>query len=150
MTQYLLDTNIILRFTNPSDAQHQLVTETISLLLSRGDECYLTTQVLVELWVVATRPVDVHGLGWSTEQTRTIINQLLERFPLINETPQIFPTWLNWVTEHQVMGKRTHDVRIVAAMLGSGIKHILTLNLTDFTGLPGIAIALPQDMMSDR
>lgn len=58
MTQYLLDTNIILRFSNPLDAQ----------------------------------------------------------------------------TDHQVIGKRTHDVRIVAVMIDSGIKHIMTLNSKDFIG----------------
>jgi predicted nucleic acid-binding protein len=64
MTKYLLDTNIVLRFSNPSDAQHDLATDAVATLLMQADECYLTAQVLVELWVVATCPVDVTGLGW--------------------------------------------------------------------------------------
>ena len=63
MTKYLLDTNIILRFVNPSDRQHGLVTEAVAILLEQSDECYLTAQVLTELWVVATRSIDVNGLG---------------------------------------------------------------------------------------
>ena len=45
----------------------------------QGNECYLTAQVLIELWVVATRLVEVNGLGWSIEQTRQVIDQLLDR-----------------------------------------------------------------------
>jgi len=54
MTKYLLDTNVVLRLSNPSDDQHELVTEAIATLLTQGNECYLTAQVLIELWVVAT------------------------------------------------------------------------------------------------
>jgi predicted nucleic acid-binding protein len=76
MAKYLLDTNVVLRLSNPSDGQHELVTEAVANLLARADECYLTAQVLIELWVVATRPTNVNGLGWSVEQTRNIIDQL--------------------------------------------------------------------------
>lgn len=38
MTKYLLDTNIILRFVNPSDKQHGLVTEAVAILLEQSDE----------------------------------------------------------------------------------------------------------------
>lgn len=147
MGKYLLDTNIILRLSNPSDSQHKLVTEAIAILLMQGDECYLTPQVLIELWVVATRPTDVNGLGWSVEKTHSIVNQLKERFPMADESPQIFPIWLNLVTEYQVVGKRTHDIRIVAAMLASQITHILTLNPKDFTGVTEIKIIHPQTIL---
>jgi predicted nucleic acid-binding protein len=144
MNKYLLDTNVVLRLSNPSDDQHELVTEAIATLLTQGDECYLISQVLIELWVVATRPINVNGLGWSIEETRTIINQLLERFPFIEEVPQIFSTWLTLVTENQITGKRTHDVRIVASMIESGITHILTLNPKDFSGISGITVVQPK------
>jgi predicted nucleic acid-binding protein len=83
MTKYLLDTNVVLRLCNPSDIQHSLATDSISCLLTQGDECFLTPQVLVELWVVATRPVEVNGLGWAVNQVRSTIDQLLNRFPLL-------------------------------------------------------------------
>ncbi len=147
MTKYLLDTNIVLRFSNPSDEHHGLVTESVAILLMRADECYLTAQVLIELWVVATRPINVNGLGWSVEQTCNVIDQLIERFPVAEEIPQIFSTWLTLVTENQIQGKRAHDARIVAVMLASGISHVLTLNPTDFSGIPGIAVVHPQEVI---
>ena len=146
MAQYLLDTNIILRFSNPSDAQHALVTEAVATLLMRGDDCYLAPQVLIELWVVATRPTDVNGLGWSTDYTRQVIDQLLDRFPLVEELPQIFPTWLKLVADNQIKGKRTHDARIIAVMRTAKINHILTLNPNDFSGISDITIVRPQDI----
>jgi predicted nucleic acid-binding protein len=146
MTKYLLDTNVVMRFCNPSDVQHQLATDVVSRLLVQSDECLLVTQVIIEFWVVATRPTQVNGLGWTVEQTRSTIDRLLDRFPLLKESPQIFPNWLNLVTTNRVMGKRTHDARIIAAMLANRITHILTFNPSDFTGISSITIIHPQDL----
>lgn len=71
------------------------------------------------------------------EQTRYVIDQLLDRFPVAEEVFEIFPAWLNLVTENQIKGKRTHDARIVAVMLASGMSYVLTLNPNDFSGIPG-------------
>ncbi len=150
MTRYLLDTNVVLRFCNPSDVQHSLATDAVSLLLARGDECFLAPQVIVEFWVVATRPIDVNGLGWNVEQTRNIIDELCNYFPLLEESSQIFPNWLDLVTANKVMGKRTHDARIVAAMLAYRITHILTLNPKDFTFTSSIIIVRPQELIASE
>jgi predicted nucleic acid-binding protein len=137
-----------MRFCNSSDVQHRLATSAISHLLKQSDECFLATQVMIEFWVVATRPTQVNGLGWTVEQTRSTIDQLLDRFPVLEESPQIFTNWLNLVTTNRVMGKRTHDVRIVAAMLANEITHLLTFNSIDFAGISSITITHPQDLIS--
>lgn len=146
MTRYLLDTNVVMRFCNPSDVQHELATDAISRLLMQSDECLLVTQVIIEFWVVATRPTQVNGLGWTVEQTRSTIDHLLDRFPFLEESPQIFPNWLNLVTTNRVMGKRTHDARIIATMLANGITHLLTFNPSDFAGISSITIIHPQNL----
>ncbi len=150
MAWYLLDTNVVLRLSNVSDAQHRLVTEAVAQVLEQGHECYLTSQVLIEFWVVATRPIRVNGLDLSVEQTQSIIEQLLERFPIVEETAQVFSIWLNLVTEHQISGKRTHDARIVAVMLASDVSHILTLNPSDFLGMSGITVVHPNEVMNQQ
>jgi len=147
MTRYLLDTNVVLRFCNPSDVQHSLATDAIACLLTQGDECFLTAQVLIEFWVVATRPVEVNGLGWAVEGTRSTIDQLLNRFPLLEDSSQIFPNWLQLVTVNRITGKRTHDVRIVAVMLAHGVTHLLTFNPSDFIASAGITIVPPQELV---
>lgn len=148
MTRYLVDTNVVLRFCNPSDTQHHIATEAISCLLNQADECFLTAQVLIELWVVATRPIQVNGLGWTTEKTRNIIDELLNRFPLLEESPQIFPNWLDLVSTGKVMGKRTHDARLVAVMFAQGITHILTFNPSDFEVTSSITVVHPQELVT--
>lgn len=150
MTTYLLDTNIILRFSNPSDGQHELVTNAVAALLAQGDECYLAAQVLIEMWVVATRPTDVNGLGWSTTYTRNVIDQLMQRFPIVEEGPQLFLTWLDIVSTNKILGKRTHDARIAALMKTTAISHILTLNPSDFSNIPGITVVHPQNIIDAR
>ncbi len=147
MTSYLLDTNVVMRFCNPADTQHRLATDAVSYLLAQGDECFLAAQVLIEFWVVATRPTEVNGLGWTVEQTRSTIDQLLDRFPLLEESSQIFPNWLSLVTTSRVMGKRTHDARIVAAMLAHGITNVLTFNPSDFKITTSIVIVRPQELV---
>lgn len=147
MTKYLLDTNIVLRFSNPSDTQHELATAAVATLLKQAHEYYLIAQILIELWVVATRPPDVNGLGWSVEQTRNLIDQLLDRFPIAEEGDQVLSTWLKIVTETQIKGKQTHDARIASVMLASDIDHILTLNPKDFSGIPGITTVHPQEIL---
>lgn len=147
MTKYLLDTNVVLRFCNPDDLQHHLATEAISCLLNQADESFLTAQVLIELWVVATRPVEVNGLGWTTEKTRNIIDELLNRFPLIEESPQIFSNWLDLVTTNKVMGKRTHDARLIAVMLANRITHLLTFNPSDFAVKSSITVVRLQELV---
>ncbi len=83
MTKYLLDPNVVWRFCNPSDVQHHLAVDAISCLLNQADECFITAQVLIESAnVVATRPVQVNGLGWTTETTRKPVNPINSEPPL--------------------------------------------------------------------
>lgn len=147
MTKYLLDTNIVLRFSNPSDVQHELVVEAVAILLEQGNDCHLSPQVLIEMWVVATRPRDVNGLGWTIDYTRKMIDELLDRFPLADETPQLFLEWLDLVTRNGIKGKRTHDARVVALMRSVKIDHIITLNPGDFAGIPDVTVVLPKDVV---
>ncbi|PSB01703.1 type II toxin-antitoxin system VapC family toxin [Merismopedia glauca] len=147
MTKYLLDTNVVMRFCNPADVQHQIATDAVYFLLAQGDECWLAPQVIVEFWVVATRPIEANGLGWNVRRTRNTIDQILDRFSLLEESPQIFANWLTLVTNNQIIGKRTHDVRIIAAMLVNGITHLLTFNVSDFMGISNIRVTHPQDLV---
>ncbi|HEY9850808.1 MAG TPA: hypothetical protein V6D28_15180 [Leptolyngbyaceae cyanobacterium] len=91
MATYLLDTNILLRSSDPTSPSQALADISVTRLLSRNDRLYITSQNIVEFWVVATRPAQVNGLGWSVQQTHTEIEQILSQFPLLEETPEIFP-----------------------------------------------------------
>ena len=146
MTKYLLDTNILLRASDRSSPRYSLAVNSVASLIARGDECVIALQVLIEFWVVATRPIDVNGLGWNVEQTNFKINQLINQFTLVEETEAIFPQWLDLVTRYQIKGKRTHDARLMAVAIASSITHILTFNPKDFTKITELTIVHPNDI----
>ena len=138
MSTYLLDTNVVVRLLEPSAPEHRLVKHSIRRLLLDGHALVLAPQVLTELWVVATRPVDVNGFGWSPSKTADAIKLLRGQFPLLDEGADTFERWFALVVGTEVRGKRAHDARLAAVLLSNGLAQILTLNIADFAGLPGI------------
>jgi PIN domain. len=143
VTTYLLDTNVVVRLLEPSAPEHKLVADVIRRFLLDGHALVLAPQVLTELWVVATRPIDVNGFGWTPSKTADAIARLRGQFPLLEEGPDIFERWFALVVGVGVRGKRAHDARLAALLLSNGLTQILTLNTADFEGLPGITAVHP-------
>ena len=102
MASYLLDTHILLRGADDTSPQHVQAKEAVATLLLDGQPCFLTGQVLIEFWAVATRPVSANGLGWDTMKTEAEVNQLRIQFPLLDEAPGVFTHWLSLVTAHDI------------------------------------------------
>jgi predicted nucleic acid-binding protein len=148
MTNYLFDTNIFLRLSDRISANYALARDATYILIEQGHKCCLTSQIIIEFWVVATRPTEVNGLGWTPERTKNQINQFLNRFTLLEETPEIFTLWFQLVTDYNIKGKRTHDIRLLAVMKAHSITHLLTFNPDDFVPLPNIIILQPQDLLN--
>ena len=148
MTSYLLDTNIILRFANTNSSEYEIINNKIVQILLQGSQCFITSQVLIEFWVVATRPVAVNGLGWTPEETEQAVQMLINQFELLEEIPDVFRIWLSLATTHRISGKRTHDLRIQAVALAHNISHILTLNPKDFVEVEEITIVHPNSINS--
>ncbi|MUG91188.1 PIN domain-containing protein [Scytonema sp. UIC 10036] len=148
MTHYLLDTNILLRSRDIAAPDYNLVDRTIRYLISNNHQCFITSQVLIEFWVVATRPTDVNGLGWTPEETERAVQMLIKQFEWLEETPSIFHIWLSLATIYRISGKRIHDLRLQAVVLAHNISHILTLNPKDFVPVEGITIIHPNSINS--
>ena len=100
----------------------------------------------MELWVVATRPVRQNGLGLSTLDATSELMRLKSMFPLLPDTPAIYPRWESLVIQHQVSGKPAHDARLVAAMQVHGLTSILTFDKTGFSRYAGIEVVSPVDV----
>ncbi|GBE75008.1 MAG: type II toxin-antitoxin system VapC family toxin [Microcystis sp. LE18-22.4A] len=148
MANYLFDTNIFLRLSDRISANYALARDATYILIEQGHKCCLTSQIIIEFWVVATRPTEVNGLGWTPERTKNQINQFLTRFTVLEETPEIFTLWFQLVTDYNIKGKRTHDIRLLAVMKAHSITHLLTFNPDDFVPLPNIIILQPQDLLN--
>ncbi len=144
MARYLIDTNVLLRSAVSASARNPAATEAIASLLGRGDELLLAPQVLMEFWSVATRPASVNGLGWPVDVVRSEIDRLLDRFPLLPETPVVFGEWFRLVTSHRVIGKQVHDARLVAILNAHKVAHLLTFNTADFKVFGAIAVSPDQ------
>lgn len=145
--KYLLDTNILLRACDPNSSSYSLAMNAVNSIIQEGGECFITSQILIEFWVVATRPTNINGLGWTTLKTQLEINKIVEQFPLLPETSDIFPIWFQLVQDHNIKGKRTHDIRLLAVMKCHNITHLLTFNPSDFLAIPSIVIIHPQNLI---
>ena len=146
MNRILLDTNLLLRLHDPTSPHQLLAEEAIVKLRLRGDLPCLTGQNLIEFWSVATRPRNVNGFDWTTQQTETEIKLLLNSFFLLPDSPDVLQHWLTLVAQHDIKGRRTHDARLVAVMLAHGVTHLLTFNTGDFTSFTNIRLVHPSDL----
>lgn len=143
MADYLLDTNVLLRFSDAASPVHATAVDAVAVLLSRGDRVYITAQNLIVFWAVATRPVDANGFGWDARQTEQEVGKLLNFFLFLDDTPSVFRHWLTLVTAHAVSGKQVHDARLAAVMEAHGVASILTFNTRDFSRYPGLTATDP-------
>lgn len=144
---YLVDTTILARLANASDAQHAVAAAAVLELHRRGETLHLTPQVLIEFRNVATRPVAVNGLGLSTADTETQSATFETRFPLIDDTPDIYPAWKSLVEALAVIGKQVHDARLTAVCHVNGLTHLLTFSVGHFARFsgygPGLVVVDP-------
>ena len=143
----LADTNILLRRIHRSDPQHRLTNRCLGLLIKDGNRICVTSQNLIELWVVCTRPLENNGLGLSVAHTDRVVARVEQSVMRLPDSDSIYPEWRRLVAEHAVVGKKTHDAHLVAAMKTHSITHILTFNGSDFSRYPGITVIQPQDVV---
>jgi len=146
----LLDTNVLLRGLDRNHPHCRLVRRVIIALRRQGALLSIVPQVLIEFWAVATRPVDVNGLGMSTAWAAAQLGNLKRFFNVVPDTAEIFQEWERLVIQHQVAGKKTHDARLIAAMKVHGISHILTFNRADFLRFSEITVIEPQNVVASE
>ena len=144
----LVDTNVILRFTQAANPSHALARSALSLLSKSGYELCLVPQSIYEYWVVATRPVAVNGFGMLVANVDQQIQELLQYFTLLRDERGIYSRWYNLVVTHNVQGKQAHDTRPAAAMERHGVKNLLTFNKSDFARFPAMAALSPDEIVS--
>ena len=63
-------------------------------------------------------------------------------FPLLGETPDIYPIWKALVGALGVVGKQVHDARLVAVCHVHVVTHLLTFNVSHFARMAGFGPVL--------
>lgn len=129
---YLLDTNILLRYTNQSDPNYVTVRAAIGRLIGEGHTLQTTPQNLVEFWNVLSRPESKNGFGLGLEQVNHFLGLIETTFPVLPDSPAVYPTWRRLVNQFSVSGVQVHDARLAAFMVVNAVPFILTLNSKDF------------------
>ena len=139
----LLDTNVLLRKTNPTAPEHGVVSAAIASAVGRGDACCVCSQTLVELWAVMTRPISSNGLGLEPADARAKVDTITLTLELVPDPPTLFQRWLELCTHSGVRGRQVYDARLAALMVESGIPQFMTLNPADFSRFPTIKLIVP-------
>jgi predicted nucleic acid-binding protein len=146
----LADTNILLRRIHRNDPQHRLTTRCLGRLIKEGNRICVTSQNLIELWVVCTRPVENNGLGLPVAHTDRIVARVEQSVLRLPDHDSVYSEWRRLVVEQTVAGKKTHDAHLVATMKVHDITHLLTFNSSDFSRYPGITVMRPQDIAASQ
>lgn len=130
---YLVDTNFLLRFVDRNSPLNPIVRNARKKLRENGEKLIITPQNCREFWNVATRPAAKNGLGLTPTLTNRLLLVIERLFPLLSDTPTIYPEWRRLVVKYSVSGVQVHDAYLVASMKANSRSHILTFNTTDFT-----------------
>ena len=146
--RFLLDSNVLLRWGDSKSPEHAVCAKAVSTLAQRSNVIFLCAQVLIESYVVATRPPKVNGLGYSLPEGHQLLAEIEGAFPCLPEPADMAARWRKVAIEHGVMGRQGHDARIVAIMLAHGISHLITLNTADFARYTDVAAVTPSEAVS--
>jgi predicted nucleic acid-binding protein len=139
---HLVDTSILARLANTADVFHTVAVQAVVELHRRGEVLHVTALNLVEFRSVATRPTAMNGLGLAAVDAEAKAAAFEAAFPLLAETPAIYPAWKALVAALGVIGKQVHDARLVAVCHVHGLTHLLTFNVSHFVRLAGFGPGL--------
>lgn len=142
----LIDTNILLRYSQLRDPQHQLVQDAVHELNRQGAELCFTLQNATEFWNVCTRPADKNGYGLPTSEALRRMDSIERVMTFLPDTSTVYSLWRQLVTSHNVRGIQVHDAHLVATMQAHGIGHILTLNRGDFARFTEVQAIHPSEV----
>jgi predicted nucleic acid-binding protein len=92
----------------------------------------ISAQVAREYLVVATRPVEVNGLGLAAADALANLREFRKALRLLPEERPVLPALLSLLDEVPCRGRRIHDAHLVATAIVHRLRNIVTLNGEDF------------------
>src|ERR1700758_3833518 len=95
----LVDTNVLLRRTQPTHQLHTLAVESVARLLSAGEPVYFTLQNISEFWNVVTRPVASNSLGFTSALALAEVVKIERILTLLPDGPAIYYEWKRLVVQ---------------------------------------------------
>jgi hypothetical protein len=77
------------------------------------------------------------------------VTDLQARFPLLPDSPEISPRWLELVKQLPIHGKRVHDARLVAVSQAHALEHLITFNTTYFVAFGSLVSLIDPHSMGN-
>ena len=145
-----VDTNVLLTATDDSRQFHLEAMQLLGGSVNQDLRLAASGQVVREYLVVATRPIEVNGLGLSVQNAEANLNEFLRYINLYDETEEVSRRLRQLAITHDLGGKRLHDANIVATMSVHGIPALLTQNGNDFAPFNDIATMAIPDVIAGR
>lgn len=125
-----LDTNVLLRATISPFPDYAIVKPFVDGYIARGDELWISGQVVREYFNQTTRPqsfmkpLDAAQIDAQYKKLRAV-------FKIATETEAVIEQFVKLLQTHPTGGKQVHDANLVATMLVYGIDTLLTINVSD-------------------
>jgi len=140
----MLDTNILLRLSQPAHPHHAVTLAAISRVSAISVDLCISSQTVYEFLAVATRPIAASGLGMDQATANSEIGKLISDLTMLYDSQKVVEQLRDLVVSFRVSGKSVHDARIVATMLVSGVTHLMTINIVDFNRYKNITLIDPR------
>lgn len=139
----LLDTNILVYAMNEGAPQHGIARDLVDDVLRGAVLGCLAMQVLAEFCATVTHPrkLEVPLEPW--EACEEVAKLLSCPVPVLYQSREALPIFLDLVAEHSVTRQDVHDAALAATMLANGIRRIYTANTRDFLIFEGIEAVNP-------
>jgi predicted nucleic acid-binding protein len=128
----LADTNVFLSATDRSRNNHRDARDFLQRCTGAGIHCAVTGQILREYFVVATRPIEVNGLGLSLDDALANMAVFRGRTVFLEENEAVSRKLEELVRLHRITGERGHDANIAAVMAVLRVPYLITANKDDF------------------
>jgi predicted nucleic acid-binding protein len=139
----LLDTNILLRASQPGHAHHADAVSAPLALISAGRTLCVGAQTAYEFLAVASKPMSENGLGMRHIDAVSQLDKLLGGVEVLLDSMDVIAELKRLVVTHQVTGKKVHDCHLVAVMGTHHVSEILTFNAADFLRFTHLQVLLP-------
>ncbi|HKT47224.1 MAG TPA: type II toxin-antitoxin system VapC family toxin [Candidatus Acidoferrales bacterium] len=142
----LVDTNILLRLTRRSDPYYSDISSSVGKLAAQGAILHYCHQNIAELWNAMTRPADRNGLGLTLKEAQRQAETIESGMFLLPDSRETYLEWRRLVVEKSIVVVRVHDARLAACMHVHGVRHILTMNVSDFARFTEVIALHPQSI----
>jgi predicted nucleic acid-binding protein len=143
----LLDTNILIRLANRSDADYQATHAAISGCKKNGQQLGVVDQNLHEFWAAATRSVAKNGMGMTPARANSFLTVYLRIFVRIADPANLFVEWRALVNALGITGIQAYDARLAAVVKTLSLRGLMTYNIKHFSSL-SVTIIDPRDSSS--